>query len=111
MNLKSRIDLIDYDYVSQLSEEDKIWLNKFTEEYTNASLNTKEKEKNLHNTDELRRDCYKRNNARNRDLYTKWKAGGKLDYKEDLVPNELDEDVELLADKGHDLNDKKHTSD
>ena len=39
LNLRTRYELIDYDYVTKLSEEDKAWLNKFTEEYVNANLN------------------------------------------------------------------------
>lgn len=55
LNLKSRYELIDYDYLDELSEEDKRWLNKFTEEYVNASLNSKELDKNLHNTEDLKK--------------------------------------------------------
>ena len=76
LNLKSRYELIDYDYIKKLSEEEKDWLNKFTEEYVNASINTEDLSKNLHNTDELKKDCYKRNNARNRDILTKAKISG-----------------------------------
>ena len=59
LNLRTRYELIDYDYISLLSEEDKKWLNDFTEEYVNASLDSKNLENNLHNTDELKKDCYK----------------------------------------------------
>jgi len=76
LNLKSRYELIDYDYIKKLSEEEKDWLNKFTEEYVNASINTEDLSKNLHNTEELKKDCYKRNNARNRDILTKAKISG-----------------------------------
>jgi hypothetical protein len=76
LNLRTRYELIDYDYISLLSEEDKKWLNDFTEEYVNASLDSKNLENNLHNTDELKKDCYSRNNARNRDILTRAKASG-----------------------------------
>lgn len=76
LNLKTRYELIDYDYVNRLSEQEKEWLNKFTEEYTNASLDSKDLHKNLHNTEALKKDCYSRNNARNRDILTRAKASG-----------------------------------
>ncbi len=70
LNLKTRTDLIDYDYVDKLSPEEKKWLNKFTEEYVNASVDPKKLKKNLHNTEKLKKDCYDRNNARNRCILT-----------------------------------------
>ena len=76
LNLKSRYELIDYDYIKKLSEVEKDWLNKFTEEYVNASINTEDLSKNFHNTEELKKDCYKRNNARNRDILTRAKISG-----------------------------------
>lgn len=60
-------------------------MNKFTEEYTNASFNTKQPRKNLHKSKNARRDCYNRNNARNRDVLTKQKASNKNTYLEDIV--------------------------
>lgn len=78
VNLKTRYELIaDYDYLNKLSEKEKAWLNKFTKEYVNADLDTKRKSKNLHKTDRLRKDCYDRNNARNRCVLTRAKASGK----------------------------------
>lgn len=77
VNLKTRYELIaDYDYLDKLSDKDKAWLNKFTKEYVNADLDTKRPGKNLHRNKELRKDCYDRNNARNRCVWTKCKASG-----------------------------------
>lgn len=87
LNLKSRYELIDYDYLDELSEEDKRWLNKFTEEYVNASLNSKELDKNLHNTEDLKKDCYRRNNARNRDILTRAKASNNCLSTDELLLN------------------------
>ena len=87
LNLKTRYELIDYDYVDKLSEEEKAWLNKFTEEYVNASLNTEDLDKNLHNTEELKKDCYRRNNARNRDILTKAKASGNHISTDEMLIN------------------------
>jgi len=77
LNLKTRYELIDYDYIEQLSEEEKAWLNKFTEEYINASLDRKNLKKNLHKTKKLKKDCDDRNNSRNRCILTRAKAQGK----------------------------------
>jgi hypothetical protein len=87
LNLKTRYELIDYDYINNLTEEEKKWLNKFTEEYVNASLNTQDLSSNLHNTDELKKDCYRRNNARNRDILTRAKAAGNYISTEELLVN------------------------
>jgi hypothetical protein len=87
LNLKTRYELIDYDYVWKLSEEEKEWLNKFTEEYVNAHLDRKELTNNLHNTKELKQDCDRRNNARNADILTKCKAAGKYISFDELLLN------------------------
>lgn len=114
LNLKTRYELIDYDYVDKLTEEEKTWLNKFTEEYVNASLDTKDLNNNFHSTEELKKDCYRRNNARNRDILTRAKAAGnhvstdelllnkkilKINDKEDLF-NKIDNDVDDLEETG-----------
>lgn len=83
LNLKTRKDLIDYDYLDQLSEKEKDWLNRFTEEYTNARFDHKGKK-----IQKERKDSYDRNNARNRDILTRIKAEGKLKPTETI--NEKD---------------------
>lgn len=65
---------MDYDYLDKLSEKEKEWLNAFTEEYVHANMNHKGKK--LHKTQKLKRDCYNRNNARNRCIWTRAKASG-----------------------------------
>jgi hypothetical protein len=120
VNLKTRIDLIDYDYINKLSEAEKKWLNQFTEEYTIASFKSKR------NIIKDRKDSYNRNNARNRCIYTRSKASGYLDYLEDLKlnENEMIEDQESLMndiidnlesedlhDTGNDTNDNGETAD
>jgi hypothetical protein len=91
LNLKSRFDLIDYDYLNKLSPEEKKWLNNFTEEYTNA--NFKHGDTRVHpvilsetefvkgSNGKIKRDIYKhdsekRNNQRNNCALTKANAGG-----------------------------------
>jgi hypothetical protein len=84
LNLRSRTELLDYDYIHKLSDKEKKFLNKFTEEYVNASLDVKKKWRNLHKTKETIRDCFNRNNARNRDVLTQQKAMGKHLYLEEV---------------------------
>jgi hypothetical protein len=97
VNLKSRTELLDYDYLNKLDEKELEWLNKFTEEYVHANLNTKEPKKNLHRTKKMRIDCYNRNNSRNRDVLTKGKISNKLD------------NVDTILDVGYDEEKKIHT--
>lgn len=88
LNLKTRHDLIaDYDYLKKLSSEEKEWLNKFTKEYVNAEINTKQPRKNLHRNKSLKKDCYDRNNARNRCIYTRSKASWNLKFFEEVSEN------------------------
>jgi len=97
VNLKTRYELIsDYDYLDKLTEQEKAWLNKFTKEYVNADLDTKHKGRNLHKSDKLKKDCYDRNNARNRCIWTKCKASGKFvsidEVPKKIIENESYED-------------------
>jgi hypothetical protein len=79
VNIRIRWELIsDYDYLDKLGDKEKEWLNKFTKEYVNAEIDNKQKRKNLHKTKALIRDCYNRNNARNRCVLSKAKASGRL---------------------------------
>lgn len=82
LNLKSRIDLLDYDYLDKLTPEEKEWLNRFTEEYTHANL--KHGGKKLHKTEKLKKDVYSRNNKRNNDIYTLQKSKHLLAEMKDL---------------------------
>lgn len=86
-NLKIRTDLIDYDYLGELSPKHKLWLNKFTEEYVNATLNRNNLRSNLHRNKKLKKDCDDRNNSRNRCIYSLEKAKDKLKYLEELPEN------------------------
>lgn len=97
LNLKSRTELLDYDYLDKLSEKELEWLNKFTEEYVNATLNTKNPRKNLHRTKSLKKDCYDRNNARNRDVLTRQKAFNKNVYLDEITKKGYDDRDRLHA--------------
>lgn len=81
--------------MDKLSESDKAWLNKFTEEYVNASLDSENLENNFHSTDELKKDCYRRNNARNRDILTRAKASGTFVSTDELLETKKSIKIEL----------------
>jgi len=110
LNLRTRQDLIDYDYLHKLNEKELEWLNKFTEEEINASF-SKNNKKNFNKTDEEKRKCYNRNNARNRCILTKQKAAQRLKQLEDIKEktknpeNQMNAkiDIDLLVDNGLDL--------
>lgn len=80
LNLKSRQDEIEVDYINKLSVKEREWLNKFNEEYVNASLDRENFDNNIHNTLELKQSCDKRNNDRKECLYTREKASDNLKY-------------------------------
>lgn len=75
-NLKSRQDNLDFDYIHKLNDEEKEWLNKFIEEEINADF--RHKGKKLNPSKKAKQKIYNKNNARNRDVYTREKAAGKL---------------------------------
>jgi len=70
------------DYLDGLSPEDKAWMNKFIKEYYDGNVKKGDPDV-LHNTDELRRDCYNRKNRQNRDLYSIKDCVGKIIPDED----------------------------
>lgn len=98
LNLKSRTELLDYDYLGKLNESELTWLNKFTEEYVHASLNSKSPKSNLHRNKKMRKDCYNRNNSRNRDVLTRGKVLNKIDG------------IEKLSSMGYEEEDKVHAA-
>lgn len=115
LNLKTRYELLDYDYLDKLTEKEKAWLNDFTEEYVNASLDSKNVENNLHNTEELKKDCYRRNNARNRDILTRAKASGTFVSIDEMRLNKkavlIDKEQELLNKADDDIYYLENSSD
>jgi hypothetical protein len=104
--LRSRAELLEYDYLHKLSEKELDWLNKFSEEYISASFDTKHPRRNLHRSKAMKKKVYDQNNARNRDLYTKAKMSNKFVYLEDVTISE--EDLSRnLQEPLHDLDDDK----
>lgn len=80
---KVRQDYLDIDYADKLSDKEKEWLSNFNEEYVGASFT--HKGKSLHRTKKARKDCYDRNNARNRDVFALAKANGRLEGINELT--------------------------
>lgn len=70
--VKTRLDQLDLDYIDQLNDTEKAWLNTFLEETVIA--NFLHKGKKLYKTKKARSEHYGSNNARNRCMYTKAKA-------------------------------------
>ncbi len=59
-----------------MSDKEKDWLNRFTEEYTNAAFKHKGPKIHKKKKDEL--ESYQRNNNRNADILTRAKASGTI---------------------------------
>lgn len=102
-NLKLRQDYIDTHYINgmtsitgkgvgqrALTPEEKDWLNKFYGEYNNASVNHESYDDQLHDNEDMVRDCYDRNNARNRCVLNKGKAINTVKFRS---WSELDQDT------------------
>jgi hypothetical protein len=68
---------VDQDYIQTLSNTAKDWLNQFNSEYYGGGPK-KGCPKALHNTDELRKDCYNRTNRANNDVYGIHSCSGKM---------------------------------
>jgi hypothetical protein len=83
-NTKLRREYLDIDYLHKLSDEEKEFLNKFMEEWMGGSFKKNENgnytHENLHRKKKERKECYTRNNARNRCLFGIKKSSGLLTY-------------------------------
>jgi hypothetical protein len=86
---RTRKELLDADYLKKLSPEELEWYAQFTDEWAGASVSKtksgKIKAGYLHNTKELAKDCYDRNNRRNNDVLGVTKANSLLSE----ISNEL----------------------
>jgi hypothetical protein len=72
----NRREELEVDYLDQLNDEEKAFLNQFQEEHILA--NFQNKDKLLDKSDEYRKERYRANNCRNRDTYINNKVQGKL---------------------------------
>ena len=86
---KVRKELLDMDYLSKLSTEEYRWLAQFMDEYVGANVRKtkggKIKAGHIHNTKELAKDCYDRNNKRNNDVFAIAKANNLLNTMETVI--------------------------
>lgn len=83
----------DIDYAHKLDSKTAAWLNNFMEEDLGARLNHPGKK--IYKTDADRKACYQRNNERNRDIYSNWRASGRLlTASSKAIENYLDSKME-----------------
>jgi hypothetical protein len=84
-NLKVRQEEIEdiASYVGKLNSKEKEWLNSFVEEEINANFNHSGRK--INKTKTAKREIYNRNNARNRDIFSRAKAQGKLTSMNDMT--------------------------
>lgn len=104
LNLKTRADQLDMDYIGKLNDKEKAWLNAFIEEEVNSKFDHNGKKFNK--TKKAKRKIYSANNARNRCVFTRAKATHTLDSWGDaggLVSNETGGDLIELAEKFEDF--------
>jgi hypothetical protein len=77
LNPRTRYELLDYDYLDKLNQDEMQWLQDFTEEYVHANFN--HPGRRIHKGRkhaQYKKDCYDRNNARNRCIWSRAKAAG-----------------------------------
>jgi hypothetical protein len=93
VNPRIRRDYSDQDYIAQLSDKEKDWLNRFNEEYINANFTHKgkrihlikvkerkrKKDGHVHKIDVYKQQCEHANNARNRDAFAMSKSNNILE--------------------------------
>jgi hypothetical protein len=108
LNAKTRYEVLDMDYLKKLSEDELVFMNQFMAEYVSGAFKKEEdgeySEENFHKTPEERRECYTRNNVRNRCAMTVASATGNL-IKVDDIGSLIDEltDVDAMVQHEHDF--------
>lgn len=89
LNAKTRFEVLDMDYLKKLSPEELEFMNKFMAEYVSGSFKKDENGEyssdNFHKTQEERRECYTRNNTRNRCGLTVSNATGQTVRSNDIL--------------------------
>lgn len=88
LNAKTRFEVLDMDYLKKLDDAELQFLNQFMAEYVSGAFKKSEEggysSSNLHQTPEERRECYTRNNVRNRCGLTISNATGQTFRCEDM---------------------------
>lgn len=74
----NRKELLDQDYIDKLSPSEKKWLDAFNQETIITNFNHSGKKH--YNSKKKRREIYKENNLRNKDIFSNLKANNKLLY-------------------------------
>jgi hypothetical protein len=98
---KIKQEFFDIDYVNELSEEEKQWLNDFM----NGDLGANTKDNPIFEEYKEKQKCWKKNNDRNNDVYSVMRATGRLseisisptelvEYEDELI-NHIDESLRL----------------
>ena len=101
LNLKSRYEEIEdlASYKDQLNDEEKAWLNAFSQEEICANFDHNGPKLNDQNDAAVRSRIYGRNNQRNRCIQTRELAQGTLNYLEDI---DIDKEKEHEDHNGYD---------
>jgi len=89
---KIKQEFFDIDYVAQLSEEEKEWLNHFM----NGDLGANTKDNPVFEDYEEKRKCWKKNNDRNNDVYSVMRATGRLTDAAIMPTEVVDFESELI---------------
>jgi hypothetical protein len=103
LNAKTRFEVLDMDYLKKLEKKDLEFLNQFMGEYVSGAFKKttdgEYSEENLHKTVEERRECYTRNNTRNRCGLTISNATGQT-YRSDDITGFVDSltDADAMVD-------------
>jgi hypothetical protein len=93
LNAKTRFEVLDMDYLKKLDDAQLQFMNQFMGEYVSGAFKKDENgnysKENLHKTVEERRECYTRNNVRNRCGLTISNATGQT-YRADDITSFMD---------------------
>lgn len=109
-NAKTRFEVLDMDYLKKLDDAELNFMNQFMAEYVSGSFKKDEtgqySSENLHKTDEERKECYSRNNIRNRCGLTISNATGQT-YRSDDISDFLDglTDVDSISESCNSFSD------
>jgi hypothetical protein len=113
LNARTRFEVLDMDYLKKLSDQELVFMNQFMAEYVSGSFKKDEtgdySSDNLHKTGEERRECYSRNNMRNRCGLTVSNATGQT-YRCDDIGEFMDTlaDIDSTVDNSNSLSNTLH---
>lgn len=111
LNAKTRFEILDMDYLKTLDDSQLQYLNQFMAEYVSGAFKKDSdgeySSENMNKTVSERRDCYTRNNIRNRCGLTISNATGNT-YRADDINSFVDSltDVDVMGDGVNALSDE-----